>query len=133
MKNIETIYLVDDDDVFQFLTKKVIEESNLVSKIKIFNNGQEAIEDITDKYMKGSQLPEIILLDLSMPVMDGWEFLEEFSKIENNHSIMIYVISSSISPKDVEKANSYSSVRDYIIKPITKVKFIELLNNIEKQ
>lgn len=133
MKNIETIYLVDDDDVFQFLTKKVIEESNLVSKIKIFNNGQEAIEDITDKYMKGSQLPEIILLDLSMPVMDGWEFLEEFNKIENNHSIMIYVISSSISPKDVEKANSYSSVRDYIIKPITKVKFIELLNNIEKQ
>jgi CheY-like chemotaxis protein len=74
-------------------------------------------------------LPEIILLDLSMPVMDGWQFLDAFTKLNPKigKKITIYICSSSISPDDVTRSKTISAVTDYIIKPITKDKLIEMI------
>lgn len=133
MRTINSMYLVDDDEIFKFLTNKIIKESKMVNKIWMFSNGLEALSSLLEAQKKEKNLPEIILLDLTMPIMDGWEFLEEFSQIKLNlpEPISIYIVSSSISPKDIARVNDYSSVKDYVIKPITKAKFIELLEHIQ--
>ena len=78
MKKFETFYIVDDDDVYQFIAKKTIEQTGLVELIKTFSNGREAIQFLESFIDSPELLPEIILLDLTMPVMDGWEFLENY-------------------------------------------------------
>ncbi len=132
MKTINTIYLIDDDGIFQYLTCKVIEDTKLVEQICLFENGHTAIETIRDKIEKKAVLPEIILLDLSMPIMDGWDFLDELRLIRPliDSEIIIYIVSSTISPKDIQRVNSYSEVKDYVIKPITRQKFSDLIKSL---
>jgi CheY-like chemotaxis protein len=133
MDHIKNLALIDDDELFVFLTKMTIEETNLVDLIKVFSNGLEAINFLKENSNNPDQLPEVILLDLSMPVMDGWQFLEEYIKLKPRigKKITIYIVSSSISPKDLGKAKSISEVSDYIIKPITKEALIEIIKKIE--
>jgi len=66
-------------------------------------------------------IPEIIFLDINMPVMDGWEFLDKFTQIENklDKTITLYVVSSSINPVDIERAKNTNAVKDYLVKPVT--------------
>ena len=132
MTKINTIYLVDDDDIFQYLTRKVIEETKKVSQICEFQNGEAAIESIKTAIESKGTLPELILLDLSMLIMDGWDFLDELQRIKPmiHTQIIIYIVSSTISPKDIQKVSTYAEVKDYVIKPITKQKFNDLLNSL---
>lgn len=132
MNKIKTLALVDDDAVFVYLTKIAIEETNLVDLIKVFENGLEAITFLEENKDNLAVLPEVILLDLSMPIMNGWQFLEEFVMLNPSigKKITIYVCSSSISPDDVNKAKSISEVTDFIVKPITKEKLIEAICKI---
>ncbi|WP_291130805.1 response regulator [Flavobacterium sp. UBA7682] len=129
MKQIELLALVDDDDTFIFITKKIIEKTNHVKEVKVFNNGLDALNYLKDNLNTQYKLPEIIFLDLSMPIMDGWQFLDEFTSIESNNvkKIIIYICSSSISPHDIMKAKKISAVTDYIIKPVTKDRFTEII------
>jgi len=131
MEPVKTIYIIDDDKLFVFLTRKSIEETNLVTEIKEFGDGQIAIEHIREICDKAEQLPDIIFLDLSMPVMDGWEFLKEYTALEPKigKKIKLYVFSSSISPHDIERANTISAVTDFIIKPLSKEKFLEVISS----
>ena len=132
MKTIKNMTLIDDDDIFVFLTKKAIESTSLVELIRVFGNGLDAINFLQENSDDVDSLPEIILLDLSMPIMDGWQFLDQFTKLapKIDKKITIYICSSSISPSDVELAKKNSLVSDYVIKPITKEKLIDLLKNI---
>ena len=132
MKDIKTLTLIDDDNIFVFLTKKTIQLTNLVDLIKVFENGLDAINYLKENRDNPEVLPEIILLDLSMPIMNGWQFLEEFTKINSSigKKITIYICSSSISHDDISRAKSISEVSDYIIKPVTKDKLIDLIKNL---
>ncbi len=132
MPKINTLYLVDDDDIFQFLTRRIIEETRLVGEIKVFSNGLRALEFLKSVQDTPEALPEIILLDLSMPVMDGWDFLEEYIMLRPflGKKINIYVVSSSITPSDIQRAQSISEVTDYIIKPVTIEKFAEIVRSL---
>jgi CheY-like chemotaxis protein len=132
MKTIRNMTLIDDDDIFVFLTKKAIETTNLVELIKVFGNGLDAINFLRENCNDTHNLPEIILLDLSMPIMDGWQFLDEFTKLapKIDKKIIIYICSSSISPSDVLLAKKSNLVSDYIIKPVTKEKLIELIKGL---
>jgi CheY-like chemotaxis protein len=134
MSKIKTLSLIDDDDVFVFLTTKAIEQTNLVDLIKVFGNGLDALDFLKENINNVEALPEIILLDLSMPIMNGWQFLEEFTKLNPTigKKITIYICSSSISPDDIARAKNINEVSDYIIKPITKDKLIDLLKEIKK-
>lgn len=132
MNRIKNLALVDDDDTFVFLTKMTIENSNLVDIIKVFRNGREAINFLAENCDDLHQLPEVILLDLSMPIMDGWQFLEEYVVLKPRigKKITIYIVTSSISPSDIERARKISEVTDYIIKPITKNHLVEILKGL---
>jgi CheY-like chemotaxis protein len=131
MNKIDTICLIDDDIIFQYLAKKVITESNLVKEIDVFYNGLDAINFLESASLNKDKLPDIIFLDLFMPVMDGWGFLEEYVSLQSKleKKIPIYIVTSSIDPADVQKSKSMSAVIDYIVKPITKEGFLYILKN----
>ena len=132
MKKINTLCLVDDDNGFQFLTKRALEQTNMVGEVKVFSNGLEAINFLKDTVENKEELPEVILLDLNMPIMDGWEFVDEYLSLlpKLKKKIYLYIVSSSISQRDYEKAKSYSTITDYIVKPLTKDKFAEIIGGL---
>ena len=132
MTTLKTLTLVDDDDIFVFLTTKIIEQTNLVDLIKVFGNGLDAINFLKENKNNVDALPDIILLDLSMPIMNGWQFLEKYNKLNPTigKKITIYICSSSISPDEITRAKTISEVSDYIIKPITKDKLIDLIKKL---
>jgi len=96
---------------------------------KEFKDGELAIDHLRKISDRPDLLPDIIFLDLSMPVMDGWEFLEEYSQLRCNlrKNIALFIVSSSISPEEVERSKNYSAVTDFLIKPLRAGKIEELL------
>lgn len=130
MRKIDTICLIDDDMIFQYLAQKVINETKMVNEIDVFSNGLDAIKSLQTACHNNRKLPDLILLDLFMPIMDGWRFLEEYlplhSKLEKK--IPIYIVSSSIDPADIQKSKKISTVTDFIVKPMKREDFIQILS-----
>jgi CheY-like chemotaxis protein len=124
MRTINNIFLVDDDEIFSFLTTQTIFDTNMVEEVTTFKNGMEILEYLQNNGHQPSALPEIILLDLNMPIMDGWQFLEHYATLPLSiqNEIKIYVLSSSNFSEDIARAKNTSQVEDYIIKPISKEK-----------
>jgi len=137
MKKLESVCVIDDDMVYQFLAKEEIEYTNMVEKIMFFNNGDNAIQFIrqTLENNKASDLPDIIFLDINMPVMDGWEFLEAYAAIKPrvHKNIIIYVVSSSTDMRDLDRAKAINEVSDYIIKPISCNQLENIFNGLLSQ
>ena len=117
---------------YPFWQKKTIDASNVSSKIKDFKEGSDALAFLKEFCDVAEELPDIILLDISMPVMDGWHFLEEYALLmpkmskKNN----LYMFSSSISQIDIERAKNNPLVKDYIFKPLQKQRFLEMLEEL---
>ncbi|WP_378185543.1 response regulator [Aquimarina sp. W85] len=131
MKKIDLACIVDDDPIFVFGVKKVMELANFCNGFLVFKNGREALDKLKAIISSGSKLPEILLLDLNMPILDGWQFLEEFTKIPSSKKITIYIVTSSVDPQDIAKAKRYELVSDYIVKPISVKRLKEILNEFE--
>ncbi len=114
--------IIDDDRIYVNLVKKIIETKKLCHNLLIFNDGKQSIDyfETSLANLNHKDIPEIIFLDLNMPVMDGWEFLDRFTKIRDKFSkkISLYVVSSSINPTDINRAKSSPNVHDYLIKPV---------------
>lgn len=129
---INTLYLVDDDDTFQFLTTEVINSTKLVKQIVVFSNGRDAISFLESIKDNPEKLPDVIFLDLFMPILDGWGFLEKYIPLKPklNKKITVYIVSSSIDPADIERGRAISEVTDFIIKPITRDKFINTIKEL---
>ncbi len=121
MNTLPTIALIDDDEIFQFTTSRIIKLTNLPFNITQFFNGEQAITYLSKNAAYTDKLPDIILLDINMPVIDGWMFLDEFKTLANNlkKNITIYMVSSSIAPEDIRRAKSNPLVSDYLVKPIS--------------
>ena len=104
IKKIDLVCIVDDDPTHVFITKKYIELSGHVEKILVCNNGKDAFDTLQKLVTDKEKLPKIIFLDLNMPIWDGWQFLDEFTKIPIEEPITIYILTSSNSEADTEKA-----------------------------
>ncbi|GGC65234.1 response regulator [Pedobacter quisquiliarum] len=124
------VWLIDDDEVFVFLTKKLIAQTEQAVILETYINGQEAIDRLREISADESALPDLVLLDLNMPVMDGWEFLNAFQEVEFSapDKIHLYIVTSSISPYEVERAKQIPAVQEFIVKPMVKQKFVELIS-----
>ncbi len=130
MKKINLACLIEDDPIHAFLSSKYLKLSGLVEDILVLSDGQEAYEKLKALMFAESKLPELILLDLNMPIWDGWKFLDEFLKLPVQSEITIYILSSSISEEDHEKAKEYNEVSNFIVKPITLDTLVPLLESI---
>ncbi len=123
------IFVVDDDLVYHFVIKKLFNKCNIDAEAKFFFNGLEAIDGLKN-VMKTDNEPDLILLDINMPVYDGWQFLDEFRKIKDNmnKNITVYLVSSSNDSSDLNRSKEYKEeVKDYYFKPITTKEFEEML------
>jgi CheY-like chemotaxis protein len=119
MNKIDTICIIDDDPIHVFTTKRVLKNCNLCAKIITFEDGKVAYDALSEKSLIGEDLPDLILLDLNMPVWDGWDFLDEIKKIKFCKDIKIFITSSSQSPEDLNKSKYYDQVCSYIFKPFS--------------
>jgi CheY-like chemotaxis protein len=97
----------------------------------VFNNGRDALDNLKAIIRANKKLPDVILLDLNMPVMDGWQFLDEFLREPTPKPILIYIVTSSIDPDDVNRAKIYDAVTNYIVKPITLETLKNILNDVK--
>jgi CheY-like chemotaxis protein len=131
---LDQILCVDDDPITLMLCKKVIIKASFSNEIITSQNGEEALQYFnTLKYANTEQLkkhPQLIFLDLNMPVMGGWEFLDHFNSeaFSEFKNIKIIVLSSTIDPEDLEKSKTYPMVIDFLSKPIT-LTMLEYLKN----
>ena len=133
MKWINTACIIDDDPIFRFGTKKIMESVQFCEKFLVFKNGKEAFDDLALKLRLNLEVPDVILLDINMPIMDGWQFLDELVKIPYTKKIPIYIVSSSVDSRDIDKAKKYDLVSNYIIKPFSVAKVQALLEELKSQ
>jgi response regulator of citrate/malate metabolism len=122
-ENVTKFVIIDDDDITIFLTKRLIQQFNNNFEVSEFKDARLAIKHYKDF---GTSSSEIILLDINMPIYNGWDFLEEFEK--SNLLGNIFMFSSSIDIKDQEKSKSYKTVIGYISKPLNTQKIETILN-----
>ncbi len=130
MKDVKpSVLIVDDDQVYRFAATKTIEATGFAKSVEQCNNGLDALNFITHAVYSYSKLPDIIFLDINMPVMDGWEFLEAYTSIAPRLSgaIKIYIVSSSVDNNDILRSKQFKHVSGYVIKPVYKDKFCEIL------
>ena len=132
MKKINTFWIIDDDDIYQFTTSHLLKKMDLVNKIILFSNGLKAINFLKEEIGNIENIPDILFLDINMPVMDGWEFLEEYLLIKPMipKTVAIYMVSSSVDEKDVIKAKSISVLSGYLVKPISSKNIMEVILEI---
>jgi len=133
MGKINLVVIIDDDPIYVFGLQKLIEIDNFASEVKTFINGKESLEYIENSFKESLNLPDVILLDINMPVMNGWEFLDLINPLSKLYSkkLNIYVVSSSVSDEDRTRALSFSIVKDYLIKPITLESLEKIRSKIE--
>lgn len=126
------IWVIDDDIIYQTIINKLIQKSGVFSTHSSFMNGKEAIITLNNILEEDEgHLPDIILLDINMPVMDGWEFMEEIKKIKSKikKHILIYIVSSSIAIEDKDKSKTFTDIMGYIPKPISVNDLITIVSN----
>ena len=123
------IALVDDDKIFQLTASKTIKATNLTDRVLQFENGEDALEYLKNNQDDLERLPDYIFLDINMPFVDGWMFLDDYKELKPKLAkrMTIYMVSSSIDPRDINRAKNHSEVSDYVIKPVTLERFIELI------
>ena len=116
----KTIWVIDDDAIYQIIVNKIIQKSAMFSAISSFKNGKEAIDAVTNSLNDDESLPDIILLDINMPIMDGWEFMEELQILKSSitKQIIVYIVSSSIAIEDKNKSKTYPDILGYLSKPV---------------
>jgi CheY-like chemotaxis protein len=115
-----SIWVVDDDAIYQIIVKKIIEKSAAFSSVSTFQDGDIAINSLKNTIEHNKALPDVILLDINMPQMDGWEFMKEMSLIKSQlqKKIAIYIVSSSIANEDKEKSKTFPDILGYLSKPV---------------
>ncbi|MGL2966304.1 response regulator [Flavobacterium sp. XGLA_31] len=125
MKN-KVICIIDDDPIYQILVNKIIAMSETEYDVISFKNGKEALERLSASME--DELPEIILLDIEMPVMDGWDFMNNIEQALSHKSkkSAIYIVSSSIAHEDKEKAKTFPEIMGYFSKPMDTNKILEI-------
>ena len=133
MKNQYNICVIDDDSIYQYTISKTIKAHDLAKEIMIFSDGEEALDFLIRNLDHSENLPDIILLDINMPIMDGFQFMEEYIKIKPRvgKKILIYMVSSSVDGKDIDRAKRISEISDYIIKPIKPGELISIVSSFQ--
>jgi CheY-like chemotaxis protein len=115
------VFVIDDDDIVIYLTKLIINESLPDLEVVSFEYASDSIAVLQKLVATNKAFPEYILLDINMPMVDGWDFLEVYKEFpfDKRAQCKLMIYSSSISPSEESRAKSYTCVADYVSKPIT--------------
>ncbi|AKQ46663.1 response regulator receiver protein [Rufibacter radiotolerans] len=129
MKRLNLILLVDDDETTNYLNKRLLTRLEIADHIEVATNGEEALQFLKDAIAKGEPLPELIFLDIKMPVMDGFEFLEQYHQLPETaqNSMVVMMLTSSASFYDLERLKKYRAVQRHISKPLEEAHVREIM------
>ena len=135
MKNrINCILLIDDDEPTNFLSQMIIEEADCAAEVQVAYSGDQAIDYLTSQGTSTSSQntfprPDLIFLDINMPAMNGWEFLQKYNSLEKEHkgNIVIIMLTTSLNPDDRLRSKDFPDVSGFENKPLTREKLEALL------
>ena len=125
--------IIDDDTIYQFTMKAILTKMACFKEIYIFNDGEEAIDYLSSHAQEPEKIPDMVLLDIDMPVLDGFQFMEQYEILlpKLKKTATIYMSSSSLDPKDIVKANKIENIKEYLIKPIEESKLAAMVRQLE--
>lgn len=127
------VCVIDDDNIYQYTAKVILESTGLIKEIRSFYDGKSAINYFRGEGMENKdKLPDVIFLDINMPEMNGWEFLDEYNILLPRlpKPIKVYMVSSSVNSSDMQRSRSYGSVADYLVKPVNRTTYQQLIENL---
>jgi len=133
VKTIDLVMLVDDNDTDNFISKRIIEITRFARRVEVKSSGKGALDYIKENENSPENLPNIIFLDINMPIVDGFVFLYEFEKFNEmvRNKCKVIILSSSDNKRDIDKIVNNNHVIKFITKPLTEVVLDEIkLNNI---
>lgn len=121
-KPIDLVMLVDDNDTDNFISKRIIEITGFANEVEIKNSGKSALEYLEENKHNPEKLPDIIFLDINMPIVDGFVFLYEFENFtdEVKNKCKVIILSSSDNKRDIDKIVNNDHVIKFITKPLTE-------------
>ncbi len=114
----KTVWIIDDDPIARLIVRKKLEKSGAFRILDEFEYAGKALEKLILNHQTNSQNPDLILLDLNMPIMSGWDFLEEVSKLIPSPPTSVVILTSSINPEDITRSEDYSIVKTLLHKPL---------------
>jgi len=124
--NFYSVMLIDDNEIDNLINQKMIEAASITQHIYTHTGARSAIEFLKNieklEKLADQILPDVIFLDIDMPLMDGFQFLDEFEKLQDTtkNKCKIVMLTSSINPQDVNKSKEYAYVKKYINKPLSQ-------------
>ena len=120
--------VVDDDTMTAFINKRILKIIGYSGETKVFHDGQEALHYMQNAFTNEKDLPDLILVDINMPKMNGWEFLDEFSKMNGiNKEISVVMLTNSVNEEDTIRSSQYVVVDHMLNKPLSEHEFKKLL------
>lgn len=135
-KPIDLVMLVDDNDTDNFISKRIIEITKFAKEVEIKNSGKSALEYLEQNKDNEAKLPNIIFLDINMPIVDGFVFLYEFEKFDRilKDKCKVIILSSSDNKRDIDKIVNNNHVVKFITKPLTEsaleeIKLMDVFSN----
>ncbi len=127
-KKLDCILLIDDDEPTNYLNELILRDVDCAEHIEVAQTGDEALEylehAVPDEH---APVPELIFLDINMPAMDGWEFLDRYDKFDPEQ-VVVVMLTTSLNPEDEQRAQSRSNIKCFVHKPLTKDKVEDILN-----
>ena len=124
------LLVIDDDDINIFIIKKIVEKTGFDIEMVSRNNGQQALDYLNETIAQHKALPSLVLIDINMPVMNGWEFIEAYEELHIEQKVDMYILSSSVYENDIEKTKGYKAVKGFISKPLSMERLTELIKAI---
>ncbi len=135
MSYFKDFVIIDDDIINNKLCRKIIERTYPDAEITDFTNAREGLDFIIEKYTRNADEKVIVLLDISMPIMNAWEFLDVFGTLKTDlkERVKVHILSSSINKNDMMRAQTNPDVEYYLIKPLTKESIMLIVNVLNKK
>ncbi|HTF80359.1 MAG TPA: response regulator [Cytophagales bacterium] len=130
MDRLQSVLLIDDDEINNFLNKRLLHKLGIAHEVKVVMNGAEGIKYIEKISNDGRQCPELILLDINMPVMNGFEFLEAYDKLsfENKEKVVLVVLTTSTNFDDMQMLKNLKA-KELLNKPLTEEKIMYIVKD----